>query len=166
MEERPRIPIKLTTTDKAVEVAGWLVIGGSWLFMLINYHGIKNNVPTHYDLSGKVDAYGSKASLFWLPLLSLALYIGLTYLNRFPQRFNYLTDINPDNARQHYTAATRMIRYLKFGLVVIFGYLQYITFQIARGESASLQWWFIPGVFIITLAPFIYFLIQTIKSPR
>lgn len=166
MEERPHISIQLTTSDKIIEIGGWLVIGGSWLFMLFNYTGLPGEVPTHYNLGGKVDSYGSKMSLFWLPLLSLGLYIGLTYLNRFPHTFNYLIEITPDNARRQYKAATRMIRYLKFGLVGIFGYIQYVTFGVAFGSGTALPWWFIPLVLVVTLVPLIYFLVQSLKGSR
>jgi len=94
------------------------------------------------------------------------MYVGLTYLNRFPHIFNYLTDITSDNARRQYTVATRMIRYLKFGLVIVFGYIQFMTFEIASGSSDALKWWFFPLVFIITLAPLIYFVIASLKSDR
>jgi uncharacterized membrane protein len=132
----------------------------------MRYHNLPATVPTHYNLAGKVDSYGSKMSLFLLPLLSFGMYVGLTYLNRFPHIFNYLTDITSDNARRQYTVATRMIRYLKFGLVIVFGYIQFMTFEIASGSSDALKWWFFPLVFIITLASLIYFVIASLKSDR
>src|SRR5947208_2792288 len=45
-------------------------------------------IPTHFGFSGQADDWSSKKWLLLLPALSLVLYIGLTWLSRYPHKLN------------------------------------------------------------------------------
>ena len=141
---RPKIRIEPTIADKVVEILGWFVLLVTWIFTIASYSNLPDTIPIHYNGAGKADGFGSKINILILPFIATILYVGITVANKFPHVFNYPTRITEENALRQYTNATRMMRYLKLALVVLFGLIAFKTIQSTRGQSAGLGIWFLP----------------------
>ena len=118
----------------------------------------------HYNLAGKADGFGNKNQILTLPIVSSVLFIGLTFLNRFPHIFNYRTKINEENAFYYYTNTTRMIRFLNLIIVTIFGLIIFKTIQNAKGNADGLGSWFLPLTFGLIFIPLAFYLTKTIRT--
>jgi len=164
MEERPKIKLELTTADKTFEIIGWLLVISVWGLTITNYANLPETIPTHYNGAGQADRFGGKATILTLPLIATVLFVGLTILNKFPHIFNYPTNITQDNALRQY--ATRMIRYLKLIIVVIFGLIEFKTIQIANGQADGLGIWFLPMTLGLIFIPLIYFVVKLFKAKK
>lgn len=164
MNERPKIDLHWNTTDKALETLGWLGLFFVWFYLWLNYAELPERIPTHYNFIGKADAYGDKANIIVLPLISTVVFIGLTFLNKFPHIFNYPKEITESNALHQYTLATRLIRCLKTNLVLIFGLGTYETTSHTSYSDASLGWYFLPIFLIAIFGPIVYFIIKMGRS--
>ena len=162
--ERPKITPIPTSTDKLVEALGWLILLALWGWTITHYSSLPETIPTHFNAAGEADGFGSKVSIFALPVIATLLFIGLTVLNRYPQSFNYPTTITQDNAFRQYTLATRMLRYLKLVLVIVFGGIEFMTIQNATGKAAGLGAWFLPLTLVLVFFPLIYFLIKSVQK--
>ncbi|MEY3643421.1 MAG: hypothetical protein RLZZ207_115 [Bacteroidota bacterium] len=161
---RPKIKLIPTTADKLVEALGWLILLALWGWTITHYSSLPDTIPTHFNATGEADGFGSKVSLIALPVIATLLFIGLTVLNRYPQSFNYPTTITKDNALQQYTLATKMLRYLKLVLVLVFGGIEIMTIQNATGKAAGLGTWFLPLTLVLVFLPLIYFLIKSVQK--
>ena len=166
MEERPKIKLEHTKADKAFEIIGWILVISVWGFTVKNYADLPDTIPTHYNIAGEADGFNGKVTILTLPLLATALFVGLTFLNKFPHIFNYPTNITQHNALRQYTNATRMIRYLKLVIVVIFGLIAFKTIQNGNGEANGLGIWFLPLTLGLIFIPLIYFLIKSFKTKQ
>lgn len=162
--ERPNITLVPTTVDKLVELLGWIILLALWTLTICHYSTLPETIPTHYNAAGEADGFGSKVSIIALPVIASLLFIGLTVLNRYPHIFNYPTAITQDNALRLYTLATRMLRYLKMVLVLVFGGIEFMTIQHATGKAAGLGVWFLPLTLVLVFLPLIYFVIKSIKE--
>ncbi|WP_181368960.1 DUF1648 domain-containing protein [Flavobacterium pallidum] len=131
----PKIKILLTPFDKAIESLCWLLIISIWILVFVNYPKLPDIIPIHFDLSGNADGFGAKENLFALPIVITILAIGLSFLNKFPHIFNYMAAITPGNAIRQYTLATRFIRFLKLGTVIIFGMIVFGMIRSAGGNA-------------------------------
>jgi len=163
-EERPKLKIQLSPMDQVFELLGWGVLLALWVWTSTNYSSLPDTIPTHFNAAGEADGFGSKASIIGLPIIATILYIGLTLLNRFPHSFNFPTPVTQDNALRQYTNATRMIRYLKLILVVVFAGISYQTIQQANGEADGMGLWFLPATLGAIFLPLLYFVINSIKE--
>ena len=166
MSERPKLKLELTTFDKTLEILGWTSILAIWVLTISNYSNLPDTIPIHYNGAGQADGFGGKGNILTLPLIATVLFIGLTILNKFPHVFNYPTNITADNALRQYTNATRMIRYLKLIIVVIFGLIAFKTIQNANGQADGLGIWFLPMTLGLIFIPLIYFLVKSFKATK
>ena len=161
MKQRPKIKLELTKSDKTFEIFAWFLIFVVWGLTIANYGNLPNIIPTHYNGSGVADGYGEKWLILTLPLVTTVLFVALTILNKFPHIFNYPNDITEENAFRQYTNATRLIRYLKLIVVVIFGLISYQTIRHANGQIEGLGTWFLPLILGLTIIPIIYFVVKS-----
>jgi uncharacterized membrane protein len=160
----PIIAIEWDTTDKFMEYAGWLLVVLTWGFTVSCYAGLPESIPIHYNAAGEADGFGSKNFIFAQPLLSTILYAGMTWLNRYPHKFNYPNPITAENAPRQYRNATKMIRTLKLSIAVVFFYLQYSTISIAGKASADLGGWFLPLMLMVIFLPMGYWAVQAWRT--
>ncbi len=162
--QRPKIRIDLTPADKAVELAGWLVLAGIWLLVLISYPQLPERIPTHFNMAGKADGFGKKSTIMLLPVIATVLFAGMTIVNRFPHTFNFGVPVTRENARFQYTNATRMMRYMKLGVVILFGFLVFETIGHTTGKNDGLGSWFLPVMLLVQFVPMGYFLVKSFRG--
>ena len=166
MNKRPKIILELTTTDKVFEILGWISILAIWVLTTINYQNLPDNIPIHFNGSGQPDGFGGKVNILTLPLIATILFIGMTILNKFPHVFNYPTNISADNALGQYTNATRMIRYLKLIIVVIFGLIELQTIRNVNEQTSGLGVWFLPLTLGLIFIPLTFFVVKSLNSTK
>lgn len=167
MGTRPKIKLELTTTDKTLELIGWFSIVLIWGLIIANYSNLSDTIPTHFNALGKADGFSSKKNIFTLQLIISILYVLMTVLNKFPHVFNYPTEITKDNALKQYTNATRMIRYLKLIMVIIFGLTTFKTIQNSMGKpKTGFDIWFLPLTLGLIFIPLTYFIVKSVKPKQ
>jgi len=135
-----------------------------WIILLANYSDLPEVIPQHYNAYGKADDFGSKSNLFILAGIASILNIGLSALKKYPHYFNYPVEITKENAIRQYTLATRMLRFVKLILVLIFSSLVIKTIFIVTGGSHELGFWFLPIALVCLIGSIAYFLILSFKS--
>jgi len=164
MESKPKLKVELSAMDKIIEMIGWMILLIIWILTLLNFTKMPDTIPIHFNFSGQADNFGSKWTILTFPVFGTVLYVGLTILNKFPHIFNYPTKITPENALQKYIIATRMIRFLKLGLMLIFSIITYLMIYTIDGKSAGLGVWFLPFSLGIIFIPMLYFLIKSFRN--
>ena len=164
--QRPKLKLNLTTSDKIIELLGWLALIGIWMLTLFNYSSLPDIIPTHYNGAGEADGFGNKLNILTLPVIASILFIGMTILNKYPHSFNYLGPITEENAHQYYTNSTRLIRFLKLIIVIIFGAIVFKTIHNVYGNTDALGVWFLPITLGLIFIPIMYYLAKSIQGRK
>jgi len=164
METRPKIKLILSPLDNKLELTGKIFLVVLWALTVYTFLKMPTIIPTHFNISGQADDYGNKLTLLILPLLATIIYFGLTQLNKYPHIFNYMTKITEENAQKQYTIATRMLRFLKLAILVIFSSTILFTYLTTIGVTNGLGFWFLPLTFGLLLIPTIISISQSFKK--
>jgi uncharacterized membrane protein len=160
IKNRPKIKIwQFTIFDLIVEIAGLIAIVAIWILLMVTYSKLPDVIPIHYNYLGQADNFGTKSSIFLLPLIATVLFAGMTILSRFPHIFNYPVKITENNAFFQYSNAARMIRCLKLALVLIFGYI--VIHTVLNTGNEGLGIWFMPLSLAIIFVPALYFIVMS-----
>lgn len=156
MIERPKINLPLTLFDKIIEVISSVALVAFWLMNIFAFSTLPENIPTHYNGMGEVDSYGPKITIFLLPVLGTLIFVFLTFMLRKPESFNYTVEITEENALAQYTNSTKLIRFMKLALIILFIVIDYKTIETARGNSDGLGKWFLPFTIALIFIPVIF----------
>ena len=164
MNERPKFNLEISPIDMVLEILGWTSILAIWVLTITNYSSLPDTIPIHWNGAGKADGFGGKAYILPLSIMPTILFIGMTILNKCPHVFNYPTNITEENALSQYRNATRMIRYLKFIIVVIFGLMALETISYVSGDK-GFGIWFQPMMMLFFI-PLIYYVIRSYRMAK
>ena len=155
-QKRPQVPPQFTDTDKSLERLCIAFVLGLIVGSILAYVKLPDTIATHFDLAGEPDAWGSKSAIFIFPALAIGIYVLFTLIARQPHILNYPVQVTEENAEAQYTNATRMLRYVKLGLLI--GACVYLLDAIGRAAGKGFPG---PSVLIIELvlilAPICYF---------
>ena len=164
MEVRPKLKIELNSIDILAEIIGWVVLVSIWVIAISNFQNLPDQVPIHFNAYGQVDSYGSKSTIFLLPIIGTILFIGLTILNNFPHIFNFPGKIHLDNAQSQYKNATRLIRFLKLFIVFILLVIVFKTLETTNQKSEGLGIWFLPLFVGVTISLLTIFVVKASRK--
>jgi len=164
MESRPRLKLEPTSTDKILEISGWIILVMLWILTITFYSWLPEIIPTHFSAAGKANSYGTKMTIWFLPPIATLVFIGLTVLNNYPHMFNYPINITSENAYRQYGNATRMIRSLKLIIVFVFSLVVILIYHSAQSGSAKMSTWFLFLIMGLLFTSMTYFIIKAIKE--
>ena len=164
METRPKIKLTLSPLDNKLELTSKIFLVVMWSLTLYTFLKLPTTIPIHFNASGQADGYGNKVTLLMLPILATVIYFGLTQLNKYPHIFNYLTKITEDNAQKQYIIATRMLRFLKLAILLIFSLIILLIYLTVTGVINGLGCWFLPLTFALLLIPTIVLISKSLKK--
>jgi hypothetical protein len=153
---------KKTAYDKILEIVAIVALLGSFCpLMLYNTINPDAIFPVHYNFSG-VDRWGGRSSLWIIPLIGLASYIGLSIIQKYPKIYNYPCKVTKQNANYLYRLGVQLMRHVKVCFMIILAYANNDMYLGAiKGISPT------PIVYIILMAGmFIPVIIYTIKMTR
>lgn len=166
METRPKIKLNLSPLDNTLELTAKIFFVIMWGLTIYSFFKLPTTIPIHYNASGQADNYGNKMTLLLLPVLGSLIYFGLTQLNKYPHIFNYMTQITEDNAKRQYTIATRMLRFLKIVILIIFSLIIFFTYLTSIGVTNGLGFWFLPLTLGLLLLPTIISIKQSLSNKK
>ncbi|MCB0527853.1 MAG: DUF1648 domain-containing protein [Saprospiraceae bacterium] len=138
MKNQPVIEVPKTALERWLDIFSLLFVALSVALVATYYSDLPDTIPTHFNGAGKVDGYGSKNTIFLLPVLSLILVPGILLLSRYPHKFNYLTKITPENAAFEYKKAQVMVRIMNVLVSALFLLLTWEIVQAALGRYFGL----------------------------
>lgn len=151
--DKPKLELEWNNLDYVLEALAFTGAVTALLTAISYYRELPDAIPVHFNLAGKPDGWGSKDLLWVLPVLGICIYALLTWLNQRPHRFNYLVKITEENAKWHYTQATRVLRYLKAFLCLSFALITWFSIQTAIGKANGLPWWLLVAILMGSIVP-------------
>lgn len=164
MNKNPKIKVKPSQFTKTLEFVNYILIILFWFFAGFAYNFLPEEIPTHYNGLGEVDAYGDKITILFLPLLASILFVILTITAKKPHFFNYSVTITAENVEVQYKNAMRLMHLINLFVLAIFIFIDYKTILIALNKSDSLGIWFLPLTGIVGISIIIYSVKQSKKE--
>ncbi|MDA8692792.1 DUF1648 domain-containing protein [Saprospiraceae bacterium] len=138
LKGQPKIYIEKKPLWSYIDYACVFLISFALAYAYLKYSELPDQIPIHFNSKEEADSYGSKTFIWFLPILSIALYVLLTVVSRYPHTFNYTVKINEENAKKQYIIAIEMMALLKLCIMIYFSYMTYKTIQIAMNGHGGL----------------------------
>ena len=158
----------LTLVERALDAVALLAIATTWLLPLVNLSRLTDAVPTHFDASGRPDAYGDVRSLFVLAAVTTGLWV-LVYLTRRSGRFvNVPVTVTEENHVRVGGLIRQFLTVVGTVTVLAFAAMQVQTLRVALGAASGLGVGFtlaLPFVFLGLLAGYMAAIFRESSRP-
>lgn len=164
LKERPVIKIPKEKLDWAFDIITFLCVGWLWMYCIISYSALPDNIPVHYNELGFPNSYGSKDTIWLIPSIVTVVVVALFFLNKYPHLFNYAVNITEENALKQYRLSNRLLRVISMNVAAMFSYIVYKEVDGAKTGFSQLDWWFIPLLMASLITPTIWTIISSSKK--
>ncbi|MCM3086494.1 DUF1648 domain-containing protein [Bhargavaea ginsengi] len=161
---RPKLDIPKTALERILDWAAILVFVSGTGYLIWIWGDLPAEVPAHFNGAGEVDRWESKWTLVMLPIIASLLWIGMTILEKFPEKHNYMAELNEHNIEFQYRNSRMMLNVLKNIVVFVFIYISYQMVQVALGGEDSIGMMFLPIFLVLMFAPMIVFMIRSLRN--
>jgi uncharacterized membrane protein len=124
---------------------------------------LPDKIPTHFDLAGNPNAWGSAKGILLLPAIATGLYLLITIVSRYPASFNYPVRITAQNRDRIYALGVQMVSFLKAETICLFALINYSILQAFRAGHSSLHIAIIPfgvGIILVTTLTHILLIVR------
>ncbi len=158
-EKRPSLQIAFDLVAASGFVLQILLIARAWV-------SLPSSIPVHYGFSGQPDAWGGKTELLMLPVVSIVLYVGLTWLARYPHKLSYPWTITESNAERFYRRAKSSVGAVQCLLVWLFTAILWQTIRIAMGQTSGLGRAFIVAILGITGVTIVVYVLLALSTSQ
>lgn len=154
---RPIIKLKFNNTEKIMITISIAVTLLMWAYVLLNVKHMPMTIPTHFTMSGKPNSWGSRNTIFIMPIICSIVIGLLIFISRFPRFFNYPIKITEKNAERQYRNSGQLMLALAIELPLVFLYIEYKIVQSALGLSLGLGNYFFTIFIVIIFGTIIFF---------
>ena len=93
---------------------------GSIAYILILWHKLPEQIPTHYNFAGEIDGYGGRGTLLLMPIIGLVMDLSLALVCRFPQSWNTGVRVTVPNRTRVYRLVRDLMADLRLSMAVLF----------------------------------------------
>jgi uncharacterized membrane protein len=123
-------------------------------------------IPTHFDISGTPNGWGSPKMLFLLPIVASCVYLLITVLASIPAAFHYSIRVNPENLPGLQEKTRRMISWIKLEMACLFTYVQWSIIQAARDSQWHMSPLMIPIFLVVVFGTVGWHLVAILSAAK
>ncbi|MDN7247010.1 DUF1648 domain-containing protein [Planococcus shenhongbingii] len=162
MNNQPKIDITKPRFALLLDAIAIITFAALLIYLFSQYGSLPDRVPGHYNGAGKVDRWGSKVELFFLPIIGAALWIFMFVMEKFPHTYNYL-NLTEKNAEAQYRNGMLMMNVLKNEMILLFCFITYQNMQVASGNAEGLGTGFMPIFLGLIFATISVFMVRMVR---
>ena len=162
-EQRPNIRTEMTSLHKLANIIGIASILVGVILLILFWSDMPDTVPTHFNIQGEPDGWGSKNSLILLPILATFLFVLLSFIEKRPQSFNYLIKITEENAYKQYTLARSMMNLTKNISTLLLMVISCYSILDANETTANGLYLVISAIVVLLFIVMIWYISKSVK---
>lgn len=114
---------------------------GATLYVVFRWDTIPEEIPTHFNAAGEIDATGQKRSLLIPLVIGWTVYGLLSLVEAIPAVWNVGIEVAPENREAVLRSTRTMLALLKLELALWFAYLIIWSAQCQRLSVFALALW-------------------------
>lgn len=139
-------------TQFIIEIVSYLFLFAAIVYAIVMACTIEGEIPTHWDLSGEIDGYGSPASMLILPLIMFVSNVIISISLHFAPASSWNLPCKPKPGRELLILSDMvwMMVWMEFilGIYTLVATIGFQSFQIMMGSTIVM----VVLLFVVTIA--------------
>ncbi|MCB0526547.1 MAG: DUF1648 domain-containing protein [Lewinellaceae bacterium] len=156
--KQPKLNLPDSTYEKILEALAIIFSVGALLLAIFKFSSLPQEIPTHFNASGKADSFGSKMSIFIIPVIAIATCLLMVIISKTPHKFNFLNKITEENAPREYRRARFIVRVVNAMTSLLFLCITNEMIQASEMSTPSMGVFILVFCLAITIAPIIIYI--------
>ena len=143
---------------RIINILCLVIMVGSLVWLIVYWKHIPDEIPTHFNVYGDADDFGSKKEIIILPIFAWMTFGMISLIECFPGAWNTGVKVTPENSARVYGILKGMIVILKLFVVLTFTLL-----MVFSAISKGLPIWLLPVELVGIFGTIIVSLIRLYK---
>ena len=150
-----------TFSQRLLESFGIILVIFYIAYCAVIYPDLPEQIPSHFNFVGEIDAYSSKGSFLFVTAISVVLYLLVSISQLFPSIWNVPKKKNAsaEDITRNYSYALSLLLWIKVQMLLIFWIISYYT---ANGSNLPII--FLPLSMIILFGTVGYYTYQMCRK--
>jgi uncharacterized membrane protein len=128
---------------------------------------LPDRIPTHFDISGNPNGWGSPNTLLLIPIVATGVYLLITVLASIPTtKFNYPVRVTTANLPFIQERTRDMVSWIKVEMICLFTYVQLSIIQAARSSEFRLSPLMIPVFLAAVFGTVGWYLVAIVRGAK
>ena len=144
---------------RIVNILCLLMVLGTTIWLIAYWKNIPAEIPTHFDLYGNADDFGSKKDIIMLPIFTWIMLGVMSLVELCPGAWNTGVKVTPENSARVYGIIKGMLVWVKFIVMLIF-----VLMTIFSALSKSLPVWLLPVEMVLIFGTVIFNIVRLYKA--
>jgi uncharacterized membrane protein len=140
-------------------ILGWITLNA-----LYGANRLPDKIPTHFDMAGNPNGWGSPLTLMLLPVIAVVIYALITLVSFFPSAFNYPVPVTPENRPRLQALSLQMVAWLKVELAFLLTLLQWFILAAVRTGHGHLSLWIVPLFLVLVFGTCIGYIVAMVRT--
>ncbi len=138
-KNRPKIQVPVEGIDLIIDLTVLAILLFIWGYVITYYSELPDKIPMHFNMSGEVDKYGGRSSIWVLLAITTVVAVGMYVLTKYPHIHNYMEEITEENAVRNYKMSCRLLRFVNLFTILIMLYVVYSVIEKSAGNDIILE---------------------------
>lgn len=144
---------------RIINILCLVIMVGSLVWLIVYWKHIPDEIPTHFNVYGEADSFGSKKDIIILPIFAWMTFGMISLIELFPGAWNTGVKVTPENSGRVYGILKGMIVILKLFVVLTFTLL-----MVFSAISKGLPVWLLPVELVGIFGTIIVSIIRLYKA--
>ncbi len=162
LQNRPKPENKKSISEFFFDTLAILLTLAVIIFLSAKWSVLPERVPTHFNMTGEADGWGSRWTLIIMPIVGIVMWIGMYFIEKFPQSHNYLW-FTEENAQRQYKNSQLLVNVMKNSILIFFSYITFNSVLIALGEQSLLGVWEIVLFLVAIFGSIAFFIYRSFR---
>ena len=116
---------------------------------------------THYNAAGEIDSWGGKGMIWFIVIMSWVMYLGITFVEKYPEIWNTGVKITKKNAEKVYRLLKYLICTSKLIMVAVF-----CSLAVFSALASPLPAWWTAVYFTLLIGNAVFWLVRIIIARK
>lgn len=162
LEQRPEPELEKSRFVMMADVIAILSVITSTSYLIFQWSSLPETVPIHFNFAGEPDGWGGKWMIVIPLIIGTVLWVGMHFLEKFPQSHNYIW-LTKENAQRQYKNSQLLVNAMKNIILVFFSFMTFESVRVSLGEKSLLGAWELPVFLIVLFGTMLYFVFRSYR---
>lgn len=162
LEQRPVLDLEKSALERMADGIAMLSVIASMGYLVVKWSIIPDTVATHFNFRGEPDGWGNKWLIVIPLIIGVVIWIGMHFLEKIPQSYNYLW-LTEENVHRQYKNAQLLVNSMKNIILVFFSFMTFESVRVSLGEKSLLGAWELPVFLIVLFGTMFYFVFRSYR---
>lgn len=105
--------------------SAWIAVVCLWVYTVLSVNNLPDTIPIHFDINNQPDNYGSRHTLWLLPVIATLIVGFLQLSQRAPDKINYPVKITEENKSRQQQLVLLLLGYVGLLIPTLFLFIVY-----------------------------------------